>query len=88
MCISNKKILKFLWLFCICLQRKDRDSIDIDIRDLQPSSAPLIFQETFEDPGLHIGDNALSQNWRQKRFSSLTYSGNEFRLASLYEFRN
>lgn len=52
------------------LKNKNVEKILISVGDLQTSSLPLIYQEELSDYNLRIGDNILSQHWRQKTIKS------------------
>ncbi|XP_062614824.1 delta-like protein 4, partial [Saccostrea cucullata] len=47
-----------------------QDKISVRVVDLQLSSSPLIYQTEFSDYNIRLGDNALSQHWRQKRLTA------------------
>lgn len=62
------------------LKSKYMDKISIAVKDQQTSSLPLIYQTEFSDYNLMIGDNVLSQHWRQKKLSANFFSDkNRFR---------
>lgn len=54
------------------LKNRNVEKISISVGDLQTSSSslPLIYQTEFNDNNLRIGDNILSQHWRQKKLTA------------------
>lgn len=67
------------------LKSKYLDKISISVGDLQNSSLPLIYQTEFSDYNLRIGDNILSQHWRQRKLQTKYFSDkNAFRFVNVY----
>lgn len=67
------------------LKSKYLDKISISVGDLQNSSLPLIYQTEFSDYNLRIGDNILSQHWRQKTLKANFFSDkNGFRYINKF----
>lgn len=72
-------------IYQISLKTKYVDKISISVRDLQTSSLPLIYQTEFSDYNLRIGNNILSQHWRQKKLKANYFSDkNAFRFVYVY----
>jgi hypothetical protein len=63
-----------LILIIILNKEKYRSKIQVTVNDMGPSSTPLIYQTEFSDYNLKIGDNILSQNWRQKPLAASYFS--------------
>ncbi|XP_062593758.1 uncharacterized protein LOC134255259 [Saccostrea cucullata] len=62
------------------------DKISVRVVDLQHSSSPLIYQTEFSDYNLKIGDNILSQHWRQKKLTASYFSDkNSFSIQLTYK---
>lgn len=75
-CLKHQKIFNIYNLKCMMMYQLSSlksefvDKISISVEDLQTPSLPLIYQTEFSDNHLRIGDNILSQNWRQKKLSA------------------
>ncbi|XP_061195297.1 protein serrate-like [Saccostrea echinata] len=54
--------------------KKYLDKISVRVVDIQNSSSPLIYQTEFSDYNLQIGDNILSQHWRQQPLKANDFS--------------
>lgn len=64
------------------LKDKHTEKISVAVVDLQTSPLRLIYQAEFYDYNLKIGDNVLSQNWRQKLLAANYFSDkNTFKYA-------
>ncbi|XP_061195304.1 neurogenic locus protein delta-like [Saccostrea echinata] len=62
------------------------DRIRVEVRDSQHSSSPLIYQTEFSDYNLQIGNNILSQHWRQKKLTANYFSDkNSFFIQITYK---
>lgn len=75
-CLKHQKIFNIYNLKCMMMYQLSSlksefvDKISISVEDLQTPSLPFIYQTEFSDNHLRIGDNILSQNWRQKKLSA------------------
>lgn len=72
-CWKLSILLKYIIAYQISLKSKHGNKISVTVRDLQTSSRPLIYKTEFSDVNLRIGDNILSQNWRQKKLTSIYF---------------
>lgn len=67
------------------LKNKYTGKIAVSVGDQQTSSLPLIYQTEFSDYNLKIGQNILSQNWRQQKLAAnYIRDKNSFGCISIY----
>lgn len=86
MLLYNNELEDYMHL---SLKNKLLDKISITVRDQQTSSLPLVYQTEFYDYSLVIGDNILSQHWREKNLTANSFSDkNTFRYFCFTYLRN